>query len=94
MLYLYSNAPGNTQASVVYDGNTLTDEQKAQAVQVESLPIDESTENQVAILHCDKATETAWYTYEVKPVNLSEGALQDIELMKQAINDLIFLGGM
>lgn len=90
MVYLYTNQLTD-EVSIVFDGNTLKEEEKVQAIQVEELPVKEL---EYATLCYNKETESVYWKEVVQPVNLSNKALQDIELMKQALNDLIFLGGM
>jgi len=47
MIYLFEN---DNNASVVYDETTLTNDQKANGIAIESLPIAETPEGKQAIL--------------------------------------------
>jgi hypothetical protein len=50
MIYVFEGG------SIVYDGDTITEEQKAQAVAVESLPEPQTPEGKYAQIRADKAT--------------------------------------
>lgn len=94
MIYLFENP--NNNASIVYDGSTLTDEQKAQAVAVEQLPVAETPQGKVAILKVDKATGNVWYEYEDAPVNELEQLRAENEQLKNSVADLwelVLFGG-
>ena len=57
MIYVFE------QGSVVYDGTTISDELKAQAVVVKELPKKETPQGHKAILRADKSTETVYWEY-------------------------------
>jgi len=57
MIYVFEGG------SIVFDGNTISEEQKAQAIAVESLPVPEVIAGKKAILKADKATNTVGYDY-------------------------------
>lgn len=61
MIYVFEGG------SVVYDGSTITEEQKAQAVAVEVLPEPEVIEGKMAILKASKSEERVYYDYVDKP---------------------------
>lgn len=85
MIYIFEG--GN----IVYDGSTITDKQKAQAVEVSTLPDPEVIEGKVAILKANKATETVYYEYIDKPKD------PEIEQLKQVVADLtelVLFGGV
>ena len=104
MIYLFENP--NNLASIVYDGSTLTDEQKAQAVAVEHLPVKPKG---TAVLKVSKAENRVWYevveTDETVPASvaallqqsMSELTLyiaaqdEQIQLQNQAISELTML---
>lgn len=88
MIYVFEGG------SIVYDGNTITDEQKAKAVAVESLPIAETPEGKTAVLKSNKATETVYYEYIDKPKDPElESIKKQLQLTQQAVDDLIFSSG-
>ena len=57
MIYVFEGG------SVVYDGSTISEEQKTKAVVVESLPVAQVMEGKVAVLRANKTTETVYYEY-------------------------------
>lgn len=73
------------EGNVVYDGNTISEEQKAQAVAVESLPKPDTPEGKYAQIRADKATETVYYEYIDLPKD------PEVEQLKQVVADLIEL---
>lgn len=79
------------EGNVVYDGNTISDEQKAQAVAVESLPEPQTPEGKYAVIRADKATETVYYEYKDIPKD------PEVEQLKQVVADLtefVLFGGV
>jgi len=62
MIYVFEGE--NNLASIVFDGKYLSEETKVKAIQLESLPIDESTDSQNAILKADNKTGRVWFDYE------------------------------
>ena len=74
------------EGNVVYDGNTISDEQKAQAVAVEQLPEKpEIPAGKMAIIRVNKAEERVWWELVDKPKD------PEIEQLKQVVADLIEL---
>ncbi len=74
------------EGNVVYDGNTISDEQKAQAVAVEQLPEKpEIPAGKMAIIRANKAEERVWWELVDKPKD------PEIEQLKQVVADLIEL---
>ena len=62
MIYVFEGG------SIVYDGDTITEEQKAQAVAVESLPEKpEIPAGKMAIIRANKAEERVWWELVDKP---------------------------
>jgi hypothetical protein len=85
MIYVFEGG------SVVYDGDTITEEQKAQAVGVEALPVPEKMEGKYAQIRADKATETVYYEYIDIPKD------PEVEQLKQVVADLtelLLFGGV
>ena len=58
MIYVFE------QGNVVYDGSTLTAEQKAQAVAVEVLPESQTPSGHFAVLKADVTAGTVYYEYK------------------------------
>lgn len=98
MIYLFENLQNN--ASTVLDGRTLTEAEKLEAVQVESLPIAEHVEGKVAHLKVRKATGEVWYEYSDKPVDEAteiaelKTRLQSTEDALVFLMDMQMMGGM
>ena len=80
------------EGNVVYDGNTISDEQKAQAVVVEQLPEKpEIPAGKMAIIRANKAEERVWWELVDKPKD------PEIEQLKQVVADLtefVLFGGI
>ena len=89
MIYLFEN-PSNNAASIVYDGNTLTTEQKAKGVAVEHLPEPQTPPGKIAVLKVRKSTGEVWYDYLDKPQD-PLGTSQRLADLEQAIAAI--LGG-
>jgi len=66
MIYIFDGK--DNFASVIVQGNTLTEEEKLQAIQIETLPIADEIEGKYAILKARKETEEVWYEYVDIPV--------------------------
>ena len=85
MIYVFEG--GN----VVYDGNTITEEQKSQAVGVEALPVPNIPEGKYAQIRADKTAETVYYEYIDLPKD------PEVEQLKQVVADLtelVLFGGV
>jgi len=67
MIYVFEN-PDNA-ATIINDVSMLSNEEKARAVAVESLPVAEVIEGKVAALRCSKSESKIWYEYVDKPVD-------------------------
>lgn len=79
------------QGNIVYDGSTISDEQKAYAVAVESLPEPQTLEGKYGVLMADKANETVYYEYKDIPED------PEVEQLKRVVADLtelILFGGV
>ena len=78
------------QGNIVYDGSTINDAQKAQAVAVESLPEPQTPQGKYAVIRANKATETVYYEYKDIPKD------PEVEQLKQVVADLtefVMFGG-
>lgn len=76
--------------SVVYDGDTITDDEKSRAVAIDELPNPKILEGKTAVLKANKATESVFYEYVDKPKQ------PEIEQLKQVVADLtelVLFGG-
>ena len=86
MIYVFEGG------SIVYDGSTISDEQKAQAVAVEQLPEKpEIPAGKMAIIRANKAEERVWWELVDKPQD------SEIEQLKQVVADLtelVLYGGV
>ena len=84
MIYVFE------QGNIIYDGSTISDTQKAQAVAVESLPEPQTPEGKYAVIRANKATETVYYEYKDIPKD------PEVEQLKQVVADLtefVMFGG-
>lgn len=95
MIYVFEGG------SIVFDGSTISEEQKSQAVAIESLPIAKKVDGKIAIIKADKSTESVWYEYEDVPKTEEELQKEEINTIKKDMNDaimeltmLISMGGM
>jgi oxalate decarboxylase/phosphoglucose isomerase-like protein (cupin superfamily) len=92
MIYVFENLDNN--ASVVYAGETLTEQQKEKAVAVASLPVKEVLAGKTAVLKCKKATNEVWYEYIDTPKDEVAELRANQDLMQKAIDDLIMGGAI
>lgn len=80
MIYVFEN--DNNNASVVFDENTLTEQEKAKGIALEQLPITEEVEGKEAVLKCRKSTNEVWHEYrDIKPNT-------ELEELKQQVTDI------
>ncbi|MCS5501933.1 hypothetical protein NY607_12430 [Lysinibacillus sp. A4] len=96
MIYVFEGE--NNLASVVFDGKYLSQENKDKAIKLESLPVDESTTSQAAILKADSKTGRVWYEYVDRVPTVEEVNVQlqkKVNELEQAILELtsIIAGG-
>ena len=84
MIYVFEGG------SVVYDGSTLTEDEKLQAIfTLDNLPEPEQREGRVPILKVDEEKQEVYYEYVVVPPTEQER----LEALESALLDLIFQGG-
>jgi len=80
------------EGNVVYDGSTISDEQKAKAVAVEQLPErPEIPAGKMAVIRANKAEGRVWWELVDKPKD------PEIEQLKQVVADLtelVLFGGV
>lgn len=76
MIYVFEGG------SVVYDGSTISEEQKLKAVEVEALPAAEEVDGKLAILRANKERNEVYYEYIDKPKE------PEIEHLKQQVADI------
>lgn len=88
MIYVFEGG------SVVYDGNTISEEQRNQAVVVKSLPIPETPEGKIAILKANKAEERVYYEYIDKPKDTLEDEIENLKQVVADLTELVLLGGI
>ena len=70
MIYLFGTGE---QVSIVYQGNTLTEENKAKAtLVVEELPDEEEREGYYAVLYIDPESKELSYIYKEKSLTQEE----------------------
>ena len=71
MIYVFEDG------AVVYDGNTISEEEKQEAVAIEVLPEPEKIEGKIAVLRANKAENRVYYEYMDEPK--LEPTLEDIK---------------
>jgi hypothetical protein len=64
--------PSPMGASIVYREDTLTDEQKAKGIRVDSLPVPEHREGKVPVLNGNLETGQVFYEYKDKPEEVKD----------------------
>ena len=83
MIYVFEGG------SIVYDGSTISDEEKTKAVAVEQLPEKpEIPAGKMAVIRANKAEERVWWELVDMPKDPLEA---EIEQLKQVVADLIEL---
>ena len=87
MIYVFEGG------SIVYDGSTLNEEQKARAVAVEKLPEPKVIEGKVAILKVNKE-EGVYYEYINKPNDPLENEIEELKQVVADLTELVLLGGV
>lgn len=84
MIYVFEGG------SIIYDGSTISEEQRNQAVAVEVLPVAEDREGKIAVLRASKAEGRVYYEYIDKPQDSEIVQLKsELALQQAAIDDLI-----
>lgn len=79
MIYVFPSVAG--ECSIVYDETTLTDENKANGIAVETLPIANPPTGKTGILMGNKTTNAVWWEY----VDI---ALTDEQKIKDKVNEI------
>lgn len=88
MIYLFKNPLGNV--SIIFNGEDLTEEEKAQAWAVDSIPEPEKKTGKYAALNFNEEKEEIWYEYE----NIPKDNLEErLEATETALLNLILEGG-
>lgn len=78
MIYVFPSATG--ECSVVCDETTLTDENKANGIFLEELPVCTPPTDKTGVLMGNKETGQVWWEYvEIVP--------SDVEILKNDMND-------
>ena len=87
MIYVFEDG------AVVYDGNTISDEQKAQAVAIEMLPEPEKIEGKIAVLRANKAENRVYYEYIDEPKNPLDNEVEQLKQVVADLTELVLFGG-
>jgi len=66
MIYIFEGK--DNLASVIVQCNTLTEQEKARGIILETLPIADEVEGKHAILKANKSTNEVWYEYADIPI--------------------------
>lgn len=89
MIYVFEGG------SIVYDGSTISDEQKAKAVAVEQLPEKpEIPAGKMAIIRANKAEERVWWELVDKPKDPLEVEVEQLKQVVADLTELILFGGI
>lgn len=88
MIYIYEGG------SIIYDGSTLTEEQKNKAIIVAEQPEKEDIEGKHAVLRYDKKTGEVWYEYEDIPPTLGEKEDTKIAELETALLEMSTLSAI
>jgi hypothetical protein len=80
MIYLFGQAD---QVSVVYDGSTLTEQDKVGGIAVEALPLKEDKDGFNAILNLDKDNKPFWTYKEIVKDDLEQLVRKEILTKEQ-----------
>lgn len=91
MIYIFESGDS---ISIVYRGDVLTEEQKARAIVVESLPEKDTPEGKIAILKADKSNNDVWWEYVDKPKSEVDLLDEKIDNAIIELTTLIAMGGM
>lgn len=92
MIYLFENPDNN--ASIIYQGSTLTNEQKQRAVAIEQLPVAEKQNGKIAILKVSKSENRVWYAYQDDLTKSDITLLKErVDATEQALLQLLLEGG-
>jgi hypothetical protein len=80
MIYLFGKGD---QVSVVYDGSTLTEQDKVGGIAIEALPPKEDKDGFDAILCLDKGNKPYWIYKEIVKDNLQQLVLKNLITKEQ-----------
>jgi hypothetical protein len=80
MIYLFGQAD---QVSIVYDGSTLTEQDKVGGIAVETLPPKEDKDGFNAVLNLDKDNKPFWTYKEIVKDDLEQLVLKEILTKEQ-----------
>lgn len=89
MIYVFEGG------SIVYDGTTIDEEQKSQAIAIESLPKPETPKGKYPVIKVDKSLNKVWWEYIDLPEDNEFDKLQEqIQDLQIALAELtIYLAG-
>lgn len=96
MIYVFENE--NNNASIVFNENVLTEDQKKIGIAIEKLPVSEEIPGKHPVLKADKSTGSVWYEYIDLALTAEEVNVQlqkKVDELEQAILELtsIIAGG-
>jgi hypothetical protein len=80
MIYLFGKAD---QVSIVYDGSTLTEQDKVGGIAVQTLPPKEDKDGFNAVLNLDKDNKPFWTYKEIVKDNLEDLVRKEIITKEQ-----------
>jgi hypothetical protein len=80
MIYLFGK---NDQVSIIYDGSTLTEQDKVGGVAVETLPPKEDKDGFDAILNLDKDNKPFWTYKEIVKDDLEQLVIKNLITKEQ-----------
>lgn len=71
--------------SIVYDGSTLTEEQKSRAVAVDKLPEPEEIEGKIPVIRANLKTQEVYYEYIDKPQDPLEKRVEELQAVVDSL---------
>jgi hypothetical protein len=87
MIYVFEDG------AVVYDGNTISEEEKQGAVAIEVLPEPEKVEGKIAVLRANKAENRVYYEYMDEPKNPLDNEVEQLKQVVADLTELVLFGG-
>jgi hypothetical protein len=87
MIYVFEDG------AVVYDGNTISEEEKQKAVAIEALPEPKKIEGKIAVLKANKAENRVYYEYMDEPKNPLDNEVEQLKQVVADLTELVLFGG-
>lgn len=92
MIYIFEDIDKN--ATIVFEGNLLTDAEKERAIAIETLPVKNVPDGKISVLKADKETESVWYEYVDSPETEIATLRADMNEAIMELSMIIAMGGL